>query len=106
MKEFYIDCDDFKAIIPLSPALIIPDDARKGSILGMTFDPEHIPELLSNDEWELSGDFVRVAQTINPEAAIMRYNGEVLLIHGDEDDHIYSWHLDKVQEAIKDFFRA
>ena len=35
--------DDFKAIIPLSPALCIPVDARKGSMLGAEFDPIHIP---------------------------------------------------------------
>jgi len=31
--------DDFKAIIPLSPAWMIPENAREGIILGMTFDP-------------------------------------------------------------------
>jgi hypothetical protein len=124
--------DDIKGIIPLSPAWIIPDDARKGNILGTSFDPAHIPDVINNEEWELSGDFIRVAQTINVEAAILKYKGTVLLIHGDEDDlvsydnslkaealyknarlvtineddHIYSWHLEKVQEAIKDFFKG
>ena len=31
--------DDFKAAIPMSPAIVIPDGARKGNLLGQPFDP-------------------------------------------------------------------
>ena len=122
--------DDFKALIPLSPALVIPDDARRGSILGKAFDPKHIPEVIDTLEGlELSGNYVRVAQTIYPEDEIARYDGPVLIIHGDEDesvpyscapkaaklyknaklitiegeDHCYTRHLDQVQKAVRDF---
>ena len=40
--------DDFKAAIPMSPAIVIPDGARKGNLLGQPFDPEHIPDMV---EW-------------------------------------------------------
>ncbi|MCR5045673.1 MAG: lysophospholipase [Treponema sp.] len=122
--------DDFKAIIPLSPALCIPDDARKGSILGVQFDPNHIPQKYSCESWELLGDYARVAQTIHPEDEIARYKGPVLIIHGDADevipysyaedaarlyknarlvtiegdDHCYTRHLDKMTAALKEFF--
>ncbi|MCR5002431.1 MAG: lysophospholipase [Lachnospiraceae bacterium] len=57
--------DCFKAIIPLSPAWMIPETCRDGNILGTAFDPEHIPEtVISDDEWEISGNYIRVAQTI------------------------------------------
>ena len=39
--------DDFKAIIPMSPALVIVYGAKKGSFLGLEFDPDHIPEKMS-----------------------------------------------------------
>ncbi len=123
--------DDFKAIIPLSPAWMIPEQARSGEILGMNFDPAHIPERGATDSWEISGDYIRVAQTIHVEDEIARYNGPVLIIHGDEDpvvpfsyakkaaelyrdaklvpihgdDHCFTRHLDEMTGAIRDFFR-
>lgn len=122
--------DDFKAIIPLSPALCIPVDARKGSMLGAEFDPLHIPETIGSGDWELSADYVRVAQTIHPEDEIARYEGPVLIIHGTDDetvpfsyaeqaqklyknaklvaikgdDHCFTRHVDKLAEAVRDFF--
>ncbi|MBR6258520.1 MAG: alpha/beta fold hydrolase [Lachnospiraceae bacterium] len=122
--------DKFKAVIPLSPAWMIPEAARKGELLGTAFDPVNIPdEILQGGENRLSGNYARVAQTIHPEDEIARYNGPVLIIHGDKDeavpyeygkkaaelyknaklvtiegdDHCYNNHLDKVTAAIKDF---
>jgi pimeloyl-ACP methyl ester carboxylesterase len=123
--------DDFKAIIPLSPAWMIPEVARQGTVLGADFDPKHIPETVGSGDWEISGDYVRVAQTIHVEDEIERYEGRVFIVHGDEDeavpyeygvkasklyknakfvtihgdDHCYTRHLDEVVEAIKEFFR-
>jgi len=122
--------DYFKAIIPLSPALSIPDDARKGSMLGSEFDPDHIPETITSIDYQLSGNYVRVAQTIHPEDEIKRYSGPVLIIHGtsddvipysyaekaqklykkaklvpvEGDDHCFTKHLDKMTAALKDYF--
>ena len=76
--------DKFKAVIPLSPAWMIPEAARKGELLGTAFDPVNIPdEILQGGENRLSGNYARVAQTIHPEDEIARYNGPVLIIHGD-----------------------
>lgn len=122
--------DDFKAVIPLSPAWMIPEVAREGSVLGAFFDPAHIPDTLSSGDWEISGDYIRVAQTIHVEDEIARYHGPVLIVHGDEDeavpysygvkaselyenaslvtihgdDHCYTHHLDKMAEAVRNFF--
>ena len=124
--------DDFKAIIPLSPAWMIPEVAREGSILGASFDPKHIPEIIDSGDWKISGDYIRVAQTIHVEDEIDRYEGPVLIIHGDEDeavpylygekaaklyknaklitihgdDHCYTRHLNEVSDAIQSFFEA
>lgn len=124
--------DDFRAILPLSPAWMIPDNAREGIVLGNSFDPEHIPEKLVSDSWELSGDYIRTAQTIHVEDAISRFRGKVLIVHGDEDptvpysyaekaaelysnaelvpihgaDHCFVGHLDELADSIKGFFRS
>ena len=125
--------DDLKAIIPLSPALNIPDMVRtKGLLLGVPFDPEHIPEHFDSDWIHVKGDYIRTMQTIHAEEAIDRYKGRVLIVHGDEDmavpvsygieaakryqnaklvilkgdDHGYHKHLDEAVKAVQDFLRS
>ena len=121
--------DAFKAVLPLSPAWMIPDNARAGQVLGTPFDPLHIPDMLIHGDRELGGNYVRVAQTIHPEEEIARYRGPVLIVHGDADEavpyayavkaaelyndaelvtipgdtHCYDHHLEMVTEAIKTF---
>ncbi len=81
--------DTFKAIIPMSPALMIPEAAREGSLLGMSFDPQHIPEYLpAFPGMKLKGNYARVAQTIHVEDEIDRYHGPVCIIHGDSDSAV------------------
>ena len=87
--------DDLKAIIPMSPAIIIVDSARTGSMFGMTFDPVHIPDQVSMGDPRLAdggsqgpvfcGDYFRVAQHIHVDEAIAAYHGPVLLTHGTQD---------------------
>jgi pimeloyl-ACP methyl ester carboxylesterase len=124
--------DVIKGLIPLSPAWMIPEIARKGELLGERFDPDHIPEKLHGwHDLDLDGNYARVAQTIHVEEAIDRYRGPVLIVHGDEDesvpveygiraaerynnaklvliegdDHCYDLHLDQVVAAVQDWLR-
>lgn len=120
--------DALKGILPLSPACMIPEGARRGELLGTTFDPDRVPEELAAwDGRTLGGNYVRVAQTIRVEDAIDRFVKPVLLVHGEADeavpveygiaaakryrdcklvlipgdDHCYGRHLDQVTEAVK-----
>ena len=119
--------DHIKGVIPLSPAAMIPEIARRGELLGAPFDPEHIPEVLTVGDVTLGGNYIRVAQTIRVEDAIDRYDGPVLIVHGDADEsvpvqvgidaarrykhcdlvliegdtHCYDYHLDQVVDAVK-----
>ena len=121
--------DDFKAALPLSPAWMIPDSARSGNTLGVPFDPAHVPDMLGQGDFQLSGNYIRVAQTIHPEEEIARFPKPVLIVQGDQDeavplsyakraaelyrqaelviipgdDHCYTRHLEMVTDAIKDF---
>ena len=124
--------DVIRGLIPLSPAWMIPEIARKGELLGERFDPDHIPEKLHGwHDLDLDGNYARVAQTIHVEEAIDRYRGPVLIVHGDEDesvpveygiraaeryingklvliegdDHCYDRHLDQVVAAVQDWLR-
>ena len=94
--------DVLKGILPLSPAWMIPENARAGIVLGNSFDPEHIPEKLASESWEISGDYIRVAQTIHVEDAISRFKGKVLIVHGDEDPVVPYSYAEKAAELYKD----
>lgn len=122
-------CDDFKAVIPLSPAWMIPDGAREGNLLGQGFDPGHIPDMLEAGPMRLNGNYIRVAQTIHVEDEIKRYAGPVLIVQGDADEavplgyaqraaelyanaklvvvpgdtHCFDRHLEMMTDAVRDF---
>lgn len=121
--------DVIAGILPLSPAAMIPEGCRRGDLLGMCFDPDRVPEYLTYGDARLGGNYVRVAQTIRVEDAIDRYDGPVLIVHGDADEavpvqvgidaarrykrgelvlipgdtHCYDHHLDQVVAAVKDW---
>lgn len=80
--------DQIKAIIPMSPAISIPYDAKLGNVFGSKFDPQHIPEEIGNPGWTLKGNYFRVAQAIDVDSAIDKYSGPVLIVHGDQDESV------------------
>ena len=121
--------DDFKAIIPMSPAVVILDAARKGIFFGVSFDPQHIPDELDAILYKINGNYFRTAQMININELIDRYSGPVFIVHGDRDeavplqyainaqkryknckldiipgdDHCFTRHLDQMLEAVRRF---
>ena len=122
--------DCLAGLLPLAPALAIRKGAREGQLLGCSFDPNHIPELLQMDpEHELRSAYVRVAKHMPFEEAAASYRGPVMLIHASDDmtiplsdslwlqeryadarlavvsggDHCYVDHLDEVKEAVRKF---
>ena len=121
--------DDIKALIPLSPGIIITDGARNGHILGHRFDPEHVPDRITFGAMALGGNYLRTAQLLHEDDAISAYGGPVLLIHGDADitvpisysiraaekyrnctfvtipgdTHCYDRHLELVTETLRQF---
>ena len=121
--------DDFKAIIPMSPTVVILDAARKGIFFGVSFDPQHIPDELDAILYKINGNYFRTAQMININELIDRYSGPVFIVHGDRDeavplqyaidaqkryknckldiipgdDHCFTRHLDQMLEAVRRF---
>lgn len=81
--------DRIRGLILRAPAFMIPQAARDGSMLGFSFDPDHIPDSMPVIKGlELDGNYVRVAQTIQVEDTVGRFKGPVLILHGDEDDMV------------------
>ncbi len=82
-----LEHDRIKGLITLAPAAMIPELARRGGLLGTSFDPDNIPEELAVwNDFTLGNNYVRVAQTIHVEEAIDRYSGPVLIVQGTDDD--------------------
>ena len=85
--------DRVAGAIPMSPALNIWDGARKGSLFGHDFDPEHIPETFPCGSG-VSGDYLRAARLLPVEEAVALLKKPVLIIHGTEDETVpYDWAL-------------
>ncbi|MBR1875867.1 MAG: alpha/beta fold hydrolase [Lachnospiraceae bacterium] len=123
--------DIVKALIPLSPAMNIPHDAKRGCIHGNGFDNEMLPEYIEGPDWRLSSDYIRAARLLPVDEAVKAYKGPVLIIHGTEDEavpysfgkelagyyenaelvsiegdtHCYDHHLDQVEKAVKEFLK-
>lgn len=121
--------DRIRGVIALAPAVTIPERARQGVAFGMSFDPDRIPEVFEHEEGPLSGNYVRVAQTIRAEDAAAKFDGPILFVHGDADEtipveasvrmaklyknaelviipgdlHCYDYHLDKAVAAVKEW---
>ncbi len=120
----------YQSMILLSPAVNIPADAQNGKLLGQSFDQHQIPEVIGiYEEMELGGNYARIARMIDSKTAAGMFPGEVLLIHGTDDEsvpfrcseaiapmfqmcrlcsikddtHCYDRHVDQVAEAVVTF---
>ncbi len=86
-----MECDRIRGLILRAPAFMIPQCARNGKLLGIAFDPVHIPDSVpvpAAVELDLDGNYIRTAQTLHVEDAVNRFKGPVLILHGDEDDTV------------------
>ena len=86
--------DKIKGLIPMSPAWVIPDQARTGEILQNFFDKDNPPEsiYLPNVDMSLGGHYLREAQQIDVKSVISKYKGPVLIVHGTKDESVlYEW---------------
>ena len=120
----------FKAVIPLSPAVVLTDGARKGMNFGLDFAEGEIPdEVYVNATQKVKGNYLRAARLIDTDYAISLYHGPVLIVHGSEDeavplsyaeetaakydnaqlviiegdDHCFDYHLDEMLDAVREF---
>ena len=88
--------DDFKAVIPLSPAWMIPDLARQGGLAGVSC--YHGPVLIVQGDQDEA-----VPYSYAVKAAELYDHAKLVTIPGD--DHCYDRHLEMVTEAVRDFLK-
>ena len=85
-------------LILLSPACQIPEGARRGELLGIRFDPVHIPDQLElpNKGVSVGREYILAAQKIRIEEAA--FPGPLLIVHGEGDQTVpVSWSYDLVR---------
>lgn len=78
--------DRIEKIFLYYPALCIPDDARRGCIIGTNIDANHIPaQFTAMGYVKLGRKYVEDARGLDPWDQICRYSRPVLICHGTAD---------------------
>lgn len=76
---------DVYKLILYFPAFCIPDDMRRGKLLGARFDPKDPPQEFRVMFIKLGGGYVTDAQTLDPYKEACAYSKPVLICHGTAD---------------------
>ena len=77
-----------RRIVMISPAANIQTRASAGYYFGMHFDPEDPPEVLTNGEVVLGRAFIKEAARLDIFECLKEYDGEVLIVFGEEDKNV------------------
>ena len=121
-----------RGLILLSPAWMIPKQARQGRVLGHDFDRADPPAILMlRAGFPVGREYLLCAQAVDAEAAIDAYPGPVLIVQGTADGsvpwgyaaraaeryrdaklelirgdtHCYDRHLEEVEAAVRSWLR-
>ena len=76
---------EVSALVQLSAAAVLRDDALSGVLMNRHYDPANPPETLWVLFHRVGRDYFTVAQTLPIFETSARYTGPVLLIHGKDD---------------------
>lgn len=77
--------EKIRKLLLLYPALCIPDDAREGKMLMISFDPEHIEETMTSRPFKFSPQYPKSVINIDIYGELKKIKIPMLIIHGDED---------------------
>ncbi|GEL90233.1 alpha/beta hydrolase [Pediococcus parvulus] len=89
-------------LVLLAPAATLKDDALKGDLQGVTYQPNHIPDALPTQKGQIVGGFyLRTAQTMPIYEVAKQYKGPVCLIHGDADTVVDKKASERYQEVYE-----
>lgn len=127
-----LKADQIKALILLSPAINIVYDCLRGDFFGTKFDKDNIPEMIRFwEDFDIKGNYIRVARMFDVDKAIAAYKGPVLVVHGTMDDsvdvaygkevaekynnstlkliegdtHCFDYHLDEMVQTVNGFLK-
>lgn len=90
-----------KKLILFYPAFCIPDDARAGEMLCAKFDPDNPPELFKCGSVELGKQYITDVINMDPYQQISKYSGDVLIVHGTNDDIVDMKYIEEAKKAYE-----
>ena len=78
--------DVINNLVMLAPAATIKDDALRGTLLGVPFDVNHVPDTITLANGKtVAGKYVRIAQTLPIYETTAMFKGPTLAIQGEDD---------------------
>ncbi|KFI68823.1 alpha/beta hydrolase [Bifidobacterium magnum] len=78
--------DVVKALVMLSCAASLKDNALRGDLMGVPFDPLHVPDVIDlGDGHRFDGKYSRINQMLPVYETAARFHGPALAIQGGED---------------------
>ncbi len=81
-----------KSVVLLAPAAVMEDQVNAGMMMGITFDPENIPEYITVYNHKVGREYLATIQTLNIYERASAYKGPVCIIHGKADQVVpYSY---------------
>lgn len=101
LAGMYHDC--INALVMLAPAASIKNDALRGELLGVPFDPVHIPEhiTLKDGEHSVDGKFVRIASMMPIFETTALFKQPALLIMGRDDQIVNDFVPNNYSDAMR-----
>lgn len=77
--------DAVKSVVLLAPAAVMEDQTKAGMMMGVTFDPNNVPESITVFNHQVGREYLQSGQTLNIYERASAYTGPVCLIHGKAD---------------------
>ncbi len=93
--------EEVRRFVMMSPAANIHTRAMSGLYFGLRFDPDDLPEVLTNGEITLGKAFIQEAQQFDVFDCLRDYDGQVLLVFGEEDKNVEPEMTYQFRDVIK-----
>lgn len=91
-----------KRLVMISPALCIPDHARRGGLGGSSYDPRNVPEVIDCGVTALGRAFHEEVVGMEPFLELSAYRGKVLLIQGTADTVVHYSYAVRAQAGYQE----
>nr|WP_319271323.1 alpha/beta fold hydrolase [uncultured Draconibacterium sp.] len=90
--------DAVKSVVLLAPAAVMEDQVSSGMMMGVTFDPENIPESINVFNHQVGREYLATILSLNIYARAAEYKGPVCLIQGKADQVVPYKYAEKYDE--------
>lgn len=92
----------FNSVVLMAPAAVLKDDSIKGNLMGIHYDPKHIPDTIEFMGRKLGSFYFSIAQTLPIFEVSSQYKGPVCLIHGKQDSIVPYFYSEQYHSIYSD----